>query len=173
VRLSTRFRRTLRKSHWVVRADTEFDRVIDACADTPREGQDGTWITTGMKDAYCTLHRLGFAHSIEVWDGDRLVGGLYGVAIGRMFFAESMVSLATGGSKVALAALAHHLHAWGWPVIDAQLENPHLLRMGGQRWPRERFLAVLRAEVGQAGVPGPWTDRVGAWPAAALAGPPG
>ena len=173
VHLSTRFRRTLRKSHWVVRADTAFDRVIDACADTPREGQDGTWITTGMKDAYRALHRLGFAHSIEVWDGDRLVGGLYGVAIGRMFFAESMVSLATGGSKVALAALAHHLHAWGWPVIDAQLENPHLLRMGGQRWPRERFLAVLRAEVGQAGVPGPWTDRVGAWPAAALAAPPG
>lgn len=171
VHLSTRFRRSLRHSRWVVRADTAFARVIDACADTPRAGQDGTWITHGMKDAYIALHALGFAHSIEVWDGDTLVGGLYGVAIGRMFFAESMVSLATGGSKVALAALAQHLHAWGWPLIDAQVENPHLVRMGGQRWPRDRFLAAVRQAVAQPGRQGPWTDAVGAWPASTLARP--
>lgn len=170
VHLSTRFRRSLRNRHWVVRADTAFDAVIDACADTPRDGQRGTWITAGMKDAYWALHRLGHAHSIEVWDGHTLVGGLYGVAIGRMFFAESMVSLASGGSKVALASLAHHLHAWGWPAIDAQVENPHLVRMGGQRWPRHRFLAVVRAEVEQPGRAGPWTDAIGDFPASALAG---
>ena len=172
VHLSSRFRRSLRNCSWVVRADTAFDAVIDACADTPRPGQRGTWITPDMKAAYRALHELGYAHSIEVWDGEALVGGLYGVAIGRMFFAESMVSLASGGSKVALAALAHHLDAWGWPLIDAQLENPHLVRMGGQRWPRSRFLATVRAAVDAPNPPGPWTDRIGDWPAAALARAP-
>lgn len=172
VHLSTRFRRGLRHSPWVVRADTAFDAVIDACADTPRHGQDGTWITREMKDAYRALHRLGHAHSIEVWDGDALVGGLYGVAVGRMVFAESMVSLASGGSKVALAALAWHLRAWGWPLFDAQVENAHLVRMGGQRWPRTRFLASIRTLVDAPGRPGPWTAAVGDFPASALAAPP-
>lgn len=143
VRLSTRFRRELRRSHWEVRFDTAFDRVIAACASAPRPGQDGTWITPAMQRAYGQLHRLGHAHSVEVWDGERLVGGLYGVSIGTAFHAESMVSLDSGGSKVALAALGQRLGALGWPWFDAQMENPHLRFMGGEVWSRARFLATF------------------------------
>lgn len=143
VRLSTRFRRELRRSPWEVRFDTAFDRVIAACAIAPRPGQDGTWITPAMQRAYGQLHRLGHAHSVEVWDRERLVGGLYGVSIGTAFHAESMVSLDSGGSKVALAALGQRLGALGWPWFDAQIENPHLRFMGGEVWSRARFLATF------------------------------
>src|SRR5690606_11720059 len=125
VHLSRRFRRSLRTLPWTVRADTAFDAVIAACA-APRPGQDGTWITLDMQAAYRELHRLGHAHSIEVLDGADLVGGLYGVAVGRMFFAESMFSARSGGSKLALAALAMHLRSLVWPLFDAQVENRHL-----------------------------------------------
>jgi leucyl/phenylalanyl-tRNA--protein transferase len=97
-----------------------------------------------MKSAYARLHRLGYAHSVDVWDGGRLVGGLYGVSVGRAFHAESMVSLESGGSKVALAGLGRHLAARGWPCFDAQIENPHLRFMGGEVWTRARFLAEFR-----------------------------
>lgn len=169
VHLSSRFRRSLRASSWVLRADTRFREVIEACAASPRPGQDGTWITRDMIEAYVALHGLGFAHSIEVLDGDRLVGGIYGVAIGRMFFGESMFSAASGGSKVALAGLAHRLSSWGWPLIDAQVENDHLLRMGAEHWPRERFLGVVREQVQAAAPPGGWTERFGDVSAASLA----
>ncbi|MFI8716420.1 leucyl/phenylalanyl-tRNA--protein transferase [Stenotrophomonas sp. NPDC077464] len=171
VHLSSRFRRSLRGSRWVLRADTRFGEVIDACAASPRPGQDGTWITRDMIEAYTVVHALGYAHSVEVLDGDRLVGGIYGVAIGRMFFGESMFSASTGGSKVALAGLAHLLQGWGWPLIDAQVENDHLLRMGAEHWPRERFLETVRALARQDQVPGPWTARCGELPVAALLGP--
>jgi len=144
VRLSTRFRRDLRRSTWTVRFNTAFDRVVSACANAPRPGQDGTWITPAMQRAYGQIHRLGHAHSVEVWDGERLVGGLYGVSVGTAFHAESMVSLESGGSKVALAALGRHLCDLGWPWFDAQIENPHLRFMGGKVWPRDRFLAAFR-----------------------------
>lgn len=168
VHLPSRFRRSLRASGWVLRADTRFREVIEACASSPRPGQDGTWITREMVEAYVALHVLGFAHSIEVLDGDHLVGGIYGVAIGRMFFGESMFSAASGGSKVALAGLAHRLSSWGWPLIDAQVENDHLLRMGAQHLPRERFLGEVRVLVEAAEAPGGWTERFGEFPAAAL-----
>lgn len=145
VRLSTRFRRELRRRAWEVRFNTAFEAVIAACATAPRPGQDGTWITPAMRRAYVALHRLGHAHSVEVWDGDRLVGGLYGVSVGTAFHAESMVSLESGGSKVALAALGRRLGALGWPVFDAQIENPHLRFMGGEVWPRARFLSTFLA----------------------------
>jgi leucyl/phenylalanyl-tRNA--protein transferase len=155
--VSSRFRRELRRSDWQVAADRDFAAVIAACAESPRRGQDGTWITAGMRAAYLELHRLGHAHSIEVRDpADHLVGGIYGVAIGRMFFGESMFSAASGGSKVALAGLARVLDLAGCPLIDAQVENPHLWRMGGRRMPRAAFLA----EVGRLGAlpapPGLW-----------------
>ncbi|MGV6489587.1 leucyl/phenylalanyl-tRNA--protein transferase [Stenotrophomonas bentonitica] len=169
VHLSSRFRRSLRASSWVLRADTRFREVIEACAASPRPGQDGTWITRDMIEAYVALHGLGFAHSIEVLDGNRLVGGIYGVAIGRMFFGESMFSAASGGSKVALAGLAHRLSSWGWPLIDAQVENDHLLRMGAEHWPRERFLGVVREQVQAAAPAGGWTERFGDVSAASLA----
>ncbi len=175
-RLAKRFRRSLRSSSWVVRADTAFAAVVDACSGTPRHGQDGTWITPEMREAYLALHRLGHAHSIEVFDNERpdrsdlrLVGGLYGVAIGQMFFGESMVSLAPGGSKVALGALAQHLREWGWPLIDGQVENPHLMSLGAEPWPRSRFLAEVKALSAHPGHVGSWSDAFGVRPAADLA----
>ena len=168
--LSRRFRRSLRVSDWTVRADTAFGEVIDACA-APRSGQDGgTWILPEMRAAYRELHRLGHAHSIEVHDGGALAGGLYGVAIGRMFFAESMYSARSGGSKVALGALALRLREWGWPLFDAQLENRHLRSLGGEAWPRARFLAAVARLVAEPEPAGPWTTRFGSLTAAALAG---
>ncbi len=165
VRLSRRFLRQLRSSGWVARADTAFVDVMTACAATPRAGQGGTWITADMRHAYAELHRLGHAHSVEVFDdGGRLVGGIYGVAVGRMFFGESMVSLASGGSKAALAALALRLQAWDWPLIDAQVENPHLLRMGGETRPRTRFLAEIEPLTAAPGRIGSWRDAFGTLP---------
>ncbi len=168
VHLSSRFLRSLRSSGWVLRADTRFREVIEACATSPRPGQDGTWITPDMVAAYVALHALGFAHSIEVLDGHRLVGGIYGVAVGRMFFGESMFSAASGGSKVALAGLAHALHGWGWPLIDAQVENDHLLRMGAEHLPRARFLEQVRELVRGEEAPGSWSARFGEMPVAVL-----
>ena len=159
--LSRRFRRSLPSSTWLVRADTAFDQVIDACASLPRPGQDGTWITQDMVAAYRELHRLGHAHSVEVFKDDQLVGGIYGVAIGRMFFGESMFSARSGGSKVALAALAMRLQQWDWPLIDAQVENPHLVSLGAESWPRSEFLAQVQALTGQPEVAGNWTLRFG------------
>ncbi len=169
--LSSRFRRVLRRSEWLVRADTAFEQVIAACADSPRVGQDGTWITTEMQEAYLQLHRLGHAHSVEVFDGPRLVGGIYGVAIGRMFFGESMFSGMPGGSKVALAALAHRLWQWDWPLIDAQVANDHLVRLGAQEMPRAQFLDKVAALTALPGTEGPWTARFGEMPASDFARP--
>jgi leucyl/phenylalanyl-tRNA--protein transferase len=148
VRLSTRFRRDLRRSAWEVRFNTSFDAVVAFCAAIPRIGQDSTWITPAMQRAYSDLHRLGHAHSVEVWSHGRLIGGLYGVSVGAGFHAESMFSLESGGSKVALAALGRHLASMGWPLFDAQIENPHLRFMGGEVWPRARFLSTFLARTG-------------------------
>lgn len=171
VRLGSKFRRGLRRSTWEVRADTAFAEVIRACAETPRPGQRGTWITREMRAAYERMHELGHAHSFEVFDGDRLVGGIYGLAIGRMFFGESMFSAESGGSKVALAALAAHLGSWGFPLIDAQVENDHLLSLGAELWPRPRFLAAVAELTAEPGIVGSWSGRVGCWPATRLAEP--
>lgn len=180
VHLSRRFRRTLRGLPWIATADTAFDAVVAACASTPRPGQHGTWITPSMRAAYGELHRLGHAHSIEVRDenpsgdgasdGGRLVGGLYGVAVGRMFFAESMFSACSGGSKAALAAVASRLASWEYPLFDAQVENPHLRTLGAEAWPRDRFLREVAALVALPEPAGSWTTRFGALPVATLAG---
>lgn len=165
--LSRRFRRTLRGCDWIVRADTAFDRVVERCAQAPRRGQDGTWITDEMRRAYLRLHRLGHAHSIEVFApaggdaGSHLVGGLYGVACGRMFFGESMFSDRDGGSKVALAALALRLGQWGWPLLDAQVGNPHLGRLGAEAWPRDAFMHAIAPLCAADERPGAWTARFG------------
>lgn len=168
VHLSSRFRRQLRGSDWVLRADTAFAQVMTACATAPRPGQDDTWITAPMLDAYSALHHQGHAHSLEVWDGDALVGGIYGVAIGRMFFGESMFSAVSGGSKAALAGLANVLAGWGWPLIDAQVDNDHLGRMGAEQWPRPDFLELVAQQVQLDGFAEPWTGRIGDLPVSAL-----
>jgi leucyl/phenylalanyl-tRNA--protein transferase len=173
VRLSSRFFRELRRSRWQVRADTAFDAVLAACAETPRPGQRGTWITPQMRQAYSHLHRLGHAQSVEVFDEDgALAGGIYGVAIGRMFFGESMFSARSGGSKVALAMLARRLHGWGWPLLDAQVENPHLFSLGAETWPRPRFLEAVAGLVAVPGLDGSWAAAFGAPEASELAAAP-
>jgi leucyl/phenylalanyl-tRNA--protein transferase len=122
--------------------DRAFDDVMRACA-APRGDGGGTWITPDMQIAYGNLHVLGHAHSLEIWDGEQLIGGLYGVSVGRMFSAESMFSRRTNASKVALSMLAQALRERGFPWIDAQVPNPHLLRMGARMLPRRRFLREL------------------------------
>lgn len=172
VRLSSRFRRGLRSSRLVVRADTAFDAVIGACAHHPRPGQSGgTWITQAMIAAYARLHRMGHAHSIEVFDGEHLAGGLYGLAIGRMFCGESMFSAQSGASTVALAALARRLQAWGWPLIDAQVPNGHTRRLGVETWSRGAYLQALDALRDATDSAETWTARFGELAAAELAHP--
>ncbi len=144
--LSRRFLRTLRNGREEVSYNHAFEAVVAACA-APREGQPGTWITTEMQNAYVELHRLGWAHSIEVWRDDRLVGGLYGLAIDRLFFAESMFSGETGGSKIALAALCARLEEHGFPLIDCQVASAHLMTLGARLLSRREFSAALANHV--------------------------
>lgn len=158
--LPRRFRRDLRKHDWLIRVDSDFQAVVAACAKTPRSDQDGTWITDAMQAAYLELHRQGHAHSVEVFAGERLVGGIYGVTIGRMFFGESMFSAESGGSKAAIAALAKILRDWSWPLIDAQVDNPHLRSLGAELWPRPRFLAEVASLCAESGRPGCWSAEI-------------
>jgi len=155
-----RLRRWLKGSTWTVTADRDFAAVIDGCA-APRLGDGGTWISPEMRAAYLALHEQGHAHSIEAWDGTRLVGGLYGVALGRMFFAESMYSAEDNGSKVALLMLAAQLREWHWPMIDAQLASTHLRTLGAVLMRRSAFLRALEPLVQAEGTQGPWREHVG------------
>lgn len=143
LRVSRSLAKTLRRGRFEVRLDTAFADVIRACAEIPRPEQDGTWITPEMQQAYCTLHRLGFAHSAEAWEEGRLVGGLYGVSLGSAFFGESMFALTSDASKVAFAVLVRQLERWGFALIDCQLHTDHLARFGARPWPRARFLQAL------------------------------
>jgi leucyl/phenylalanyl-tRNA--protein transferase len=166
--LPKRLARALRTSGFSAVADTRFEAVIDACA-TPRKADAGTWIVPAMRAAYVALHRAGHAHSIEVERDGELVGGLYGVAIGGMFCAESMYSAVTNGSKFALLALAARLGSWGFPLIDAQVESAHLLTLGAITMPRPKFLARL-SELATCPEPvGNWRERFGRMPASELA----
>jgi len=148
-------RRQLRGKDWTVTVDRAFRAVMEACA-APRPGQRGTWIGPAMIEAYAALHAQGHAHSVEVWAGARLVGGIYGVAVGRLFCGESMFSAESGGSKLALCALARLLRGWGFPLIDAQVSNPHLLALGAVEIPRGAFLAQARALADQPCDDVPW-----------------
>ena len=169
VRLPTRLRRSLRHSTWIVRMDTAFEAVIAACATAPRAGQAGTWITPAMQRAYLALHRLGHVHSVEVFEGTRLVGGLYGLGVGRMFCGESMYSGESGASTVALVALARHLDARGWPFIDAQVPNDHTRRLGVETWTRSEYLQALGELRACDDSPGSWAPAFGVQAASALA----
>jgi leucyl/phenylalanyl-tRNA--protein transferase len=154
VHVSRRLARTLRRSEWTLSMDHAFARVMRECA-APRAGEPGTWITGDMLDAYTRLHEMGFAHSLEVWSGETLVGGIYGVSVGRVFSAESMFSRANDASKCALLALSLVLHGWGFPLLDAQVPNPHLQRMGAITLARAEYLQRLRTLVVQPG-PAEW-----------------
>ncbi len=138
-KISRSLRKTLRSGVYEVRTDTAFERVIRACA-APREAQGGTWITEDMITAYVRLHWMGVAHSVETWRHGELVGGLYGVSIGRMFYGESMFSRSTDASKVALAHLAAQLQRWGYDMIDCQMHTAHLASLGAREIPRAEFV---------------------------------
>jgi leucyl/phenylalanyl-tRNA--protein transferase len=139
-----------------VTADRAFADVMAGCAE-PRADGDGTWITPAITRAYAGLHRLGHAHSIESWIGDELVGGLYGVSIGRMFFGESMFARQSDASKVAFACLARQLHRWDFALIDCQMSTAHLASLGARDIPRREFIARIAALSAEPPVKGPWT----------------
>lgn len=145
----------LRKSHFEVRADTAFRDVMVACA-APRRGQRGTWITGEMVEAYTRLHQLGHAHSVETWIGGDLAGGLYGVALGRAFFGESMFSRATDASKIALVHLVRQLQRWEFGIIDCQMATPLLASFGAREIPRREFSNRLKELVNYARPVGLW-----------------
>jgi leucyl/phenylalanyl-tRNA---protein transferase len=146
-------RRVLREPSWEIRVDEDFAGVMRACAQTPREGQRGTWITADIVEAYSSLHREGRAHSIETWFEGKRVGGLYGVSFGRMFFGESMFAHRTDASKIALAALIGHLRHHKIEMIDCQQNTSHLASLGGREISRKVFVRHLRGAVGQPPVP--------------------
>lgn len=190
LKVSRSLARTMRRGEFDFTLDTAFARVVSECAAPrrrPRRGGDGggdnrgerdsnidrdrdsgrihrdhngTWITAAMARAYIDLHRAGLAHSAEVWRGGRLVGGLYGVAMGGAFFGESMFSRQSDASKVALARLVARLQSWGFALIDCQVSSPHLLRLGAETVPRAEFMARLQAALKLPGKPGRWRDAV-------------
>jgi leucyl/phenylalanyl-tRNA--protein transferase len=159
VHVSRSLRKAVRSGRFHVTFDTAFRDVMVGCA-APRAGQDGTWITDEMLEAYMTLAASGFAHSVETWHDGHLVGGLYGVAIGRMFFGESMFTRATDASKVAFVHLAAQLERWGFPLIDCQMSTDHLASLGARDVPRRSFLREVHRLVGLAPVPSPWVADV-------------
>ena len=148
LKISRSMRRVINSGQFTYSFDQAFDQVIKACAE-PREYSDDTWITSDMQKAYNHLHLLGFAHSIEVWHRERLVGGLYGIAIGRCFFGESMFSRQTNASKYAFITLAKHLQHWGYNLFDCQVPNPHLESLGARALPRAEFLTILAENIDQ------------------------
>lgn len=154
--ISRSLRKAIRKEQFRVTADTAFAKVIAACAATPRPHQHGTWITRELREGYLGLHELGYAHSIEAWLGDQLVGGLYGVALGRTFAGESMFASEPEASKVAFTTLLGHLVLWGFRIVDCQVHTEHLARFGATMWSRERFLSEWRAAVDEPSVLAPW-----------------
>ncbi len=155
LKLSRSLRKTLRKRPYHVTLDQAFDTVLEGCAATRRDAL-GTWITPEMKRAYRRLFDLGYAHSVESWAGEELVGGLYGVALGRVFFGESMFARRTDASKVAFAQLVRQLEVWGFGLIDCQVASDHLASLGATEIPREHFIRLLDDYCGQPPVPAPW-----------------
>ena len=154
--------RFLRTPGCEIRFDGDTPAVIAACAGTPREGQDGTWIVSEMVQAYVRLHQAGVVHSVETWVDGRLAGGLYGVSLGRMFFGESMFARLTDASKLALAALVAFCRAEGIALIDCQQETSHLASLGARPIPRAAFEAHLAQTVGQP-PPARWAYDHGCW----------
>ena len=156
MRVSHSLRQSLRSGKFEIRIDTNFRSVMRHCADTPREGQDGTWIMDEMVEAYCKLHEMGFAHSFETYQDGQLVGGLYGIAIGKAFFGESMFHTVSDASKVAFYHLHHFLQRNGFRLIDCQQETPHLISLGAYPIPRQDFLIELESLVTEPSLIGKW-----------------
>jgi leucyl/phenylalanyl-tRNA--protein transferase len=155
LRISRSLAKRLRRRDYEIRTDTCFETVMRACA-APRAGQDGTWITTDMIAAYSALNRRGIAHSVETWVDGELAGGLYGIALGRMFYGESMFARATDASKLALAHLARQLQRLGFGMIDCQMKTAHLASFGAREIPRSEFMLKLQELVNYSMQSGEW-----------------
>lgn len=162
VYVSKRTRRRLKGGEYEVRLDTAFSAVVAGCA-LPASGRESTWITADMQAAYQALHEAGHAHSVETWRNGELVGGVYGVSIGRMFFGESMFSRATDASKVALITLCRQLQQWGFGPIDCQVENPHLLSLGAVEVERAAFEEALETSSNKPFPVENWAQFRGSW----------
>src|SRR5690554_113499 len=156
VHISRSMRKLLNRRPFTVSTDRAFSRVMRACA-APRAAYSGTWITDDMLDAYQHLHRLGVAHSVEVWQQEQLVGGLYGIALGKVFFGESMFSRTSNASKCGFILLAHHLHQWGFQLIDCQVASEHLSSLGASDISRQQFVNLLQQAI-------PHHSHHSAWP---------
>ena len=147
LRISKSLRKVIKRNVFQITFDKTFDAVIQACAEAKRSYGEGTWITGEMKDAYCELHRRGYAHSVEAWQGERLAGGLYGIAIGRAFFGESMFSRVSNASKAAFVTLVENLKQHKFKLIDCQVRTDHLIRFGAREIPRKLFLEQVEKAV--------------------------
>lgn len=159
-------RKNLRREKFEVKLDTAFEEVIGACASAPRPGQDGTWITNDMIEGYVGLHELGYAHCVESWCDGQLVGGMYGVSIGRAFFGESMFATQSDASKVAFVHLVRQLEAWQFEFLDCQVHTEHMGRLGATEWTRGDFLAALDHAISGETRRGKWrfdADTQPAW----------
>lgn len=154
--VSKSLRKVLRRGDFQVTADQAFERVMTACGE-PRDGAAGTWITPEMLAAYIEMHRLGYAHSVEVWRSGELVGGLYGLALGRVFFGESMFSRADNASKVAFVHLVEQLSAWQFQLVDCQVSSAHLFSLGAEEISRKEFEKILLDCAYLPSISGPWT----------------
>jgi leucyl/phenylalanyl-tRNA---protein transferase len=151
-----RLAREIRKGIFRVTFDTAFGEVIRSCADVRLRQHERTWLSPEMIEAFCHLHHSGYAHSVECWQAGELVGGLYGVSLGRIFFGESMFSRIADSSKVALAILCQQLAAWNFDMIDCQMKTPHLLRLGAREIPGEEFRQRLARSVREPPRKGKW-----------------
>jgi leucyl/phenylalanyl-tRNA--protein transferase len=156
LRVSRSLRKAMRDPPFEIRLDGTFEAVVRACARIPRDGQDGTWITDEMIEAYRRLFELGYAHCAEAWSNGELVGGLYGVSLGGCFFGESMFATHSDASKVAFAALVAQLARWEFDLIDCQIYTDHLARFGATEWPRGRFLSALEKSLAKKTRRGRW-----------------
>ncbi|MGB0589891.1 MAG: leucyl/phenylalanyl-tRNA--protein transferase [Myxococcota bacterium] len=143
LRVSRSLKKRIKQRPFRLTCDVAFREVITRCRQIERPDQEGTWLTDEMVEAYVTLHELGFAHSTEAWRDDELVGGLYGVSLGAVFFGESMFATANDASKIAFVHLVEQLNTWGITLIDCQVHTDHLARFGAEEWPRPQFLEAL------------------------------
>jgi len=158
VHISRSLRQFLQKKPFKVRWNTDFEQVIRRCAEPERRKEGGSWITQEMIDAYIDLHEAGYAHSVECWSGDQMVGGLYGVSIGAMFCGESMFYEISNASKVAFVHLADRLNHWGFHFIDCQVKTMHMEHFGAQEWERKVFLKALERAVDEASPQKLWRE---------------
>jgi leucyl/phenylalanyl-tRNA--protein transferase len=155
LRIPHSLKRVMRKRQYEIRVDTAFKQVMEGCS-RPRAGQDGTWISPQMIAAYTELHRLGVAHSIETWINGELAGGLYGIALGRVFYGESMFTQVADASKIALVHLVRQLERWQFNVIDCQMNTAHLARFGAREIPRADFMQLLAQGIQAPAMALPW-----------------